>query len=527
MRVAMDPEGLAVTEPRIRYIAREIQRLLALVEFEQNGEPVKVNGFRLRNLGRWTGYSVHTAMNALTPISSVCNSKCQFCFEENVPFTRDHSLMSLAEARTRLKYYSPDTGTSLFPSSRFHMEPFIHPDVLEIVELARRREPGKLFWMTSNGSHFTEDVVRRLAALKPIIFKLSLNASDPAVNQALMKTGRRTAIAIESPRLLQKYRIPFMGGIVAWPTMTLENIRETVAYLEQFEPYAIRIRLPLAHQWLAHQLEVDFHEHWRKVSEFARDLRPNISVPLFVEPPIYWMNAIVPEIDGVVAHSPAHRAGLRAGDIVRQLNGRPVHTRIESEAILDRCHIRRDQTVDITVERAGRTITTRLTELDDDTDTYPYNSEVFYRGENYGIFHVEDFRLKYVQQVIEAIHRHEARTVLLFSSIVVAPIARVIIDSLPEYKAQLEGIDLRFETIDENTFGGNYDLLDGRMVADFARVIRRRIAETVRPDLILIPDAFGGPWGLDFHGRSVEELAMEFDIPVERIEWLLVYGREV
>jgi len=527
MITSKDPEAFAVTEPRVRYIAHEIQRLLALIDFEFKGQPVRIDGFRLKNLELWTGYSVHTAMNALTPISSVCNSKCQFCFEENVPFKRDRSLMSLAEARTRLKYYSPETGRSLFPSTRFHMEPFIHPRVLDIIEMARKREPDKLFWITSNGSHFTEDVVRRLADFKPIIFKLSLNASDPKTNQELMQTGRRTSIAIESPRLLQKYRLPFMGGIVAWPTLSLDSIRDTVFYLQQFEPYAIRIRLPLAHQWLEHQLDVDFHHHWAKVGEFARSLRPVLSVPLFVEPPIYWINSIVPEIDGVVLHSPAHRAGLRAGDIVRQINGEPVRTRIESEALLDRFHLRRDPSVDITVERERRLISARLTESDPDADTYPYSSNVFYRGENYGLFHVEDFRLKYVQEVIDLVEKYGARTVILFSSVIVAPIVETIINAVPEFKSALEGIDLRIEIVDENSFGGNYDVMDSRMIDDFRRALRKRVDEGIRPDLILIPDAFGGPWGMDFRGESVQQLEIEFKAPVERIEWLLVYGREV
>ena len=58
--------------------------------------------------------------------------------------------------------------------------------------------------------------------------------------------------------------MPFMGSIVAWPTTPLEKIEETVRYLEECEAYAVRIRLPLSHQWLKQQLDVDFHEHWQQ-----------------------------------------------------------------------------------------------------------------------------------------------------------------------------------------------------------------------------------------------------------------------
>jgi hypothetical protein len=522
-----DPESFAIPEPRIRHVAHELARLLSLVELEYQGRPVSVDGFRLRNLERWVQHSTNTAMNALTPISSVCNSRCQFCFEENVPYAREQSLMSLAEAATRLKYYSPDTGRCLFPSNRNHMETFIHPHAVDIIEMARRREPDKLFWITTNGSHFTEEVVARLATLKPLIFKLSLNASDPALNRDLMKTGKRTETALAAPRLLQKYRIPFMGGIVAWPTLPLASIEETVRYLERFQAYAIRIRLPLAHRWLKHQLDVDFHAHWKAVGALAQELRRSTTVPLFVEPPVYWVNPIIPEVDGVVQNSPAHRAGLRACDIVRSVNGTAVRTRIDSEAMLDQCHVRREPVVRLLVERDGTTFETALREEEGPTDTYPYNAAYFYRGENYGIFHVEDFRLRYIQQVIDLIRQYGAREVLLFSSAAVAPLFTTLAELVPEFRAALADVTLRVAVVEDNAFGGNYDVMDSRVVADYASVIRQRLRDGEPIDLVLIPDAFGSGWGTDVFGASDVDLMDEFGIPVERIEWHLVYGREV
>lgn len=522
-----DPESFAIPEPRVQHIAHELQRLLALVQLEKDGRPVEVDGFRLRDLGKWVVHTTNTAMNALTPISSVCNSRCQFCFEENVPYPREQSLMSLAEARTRLKYYSPETGRSLFPSNRNHMETFIHPGALDIIEMARQREPGKLFWITTNGTHFTEDIVRRLAALRPIIFKLSLNTADARANQELMRSGKRTAVALDAPRLLEQYRIPFMGGIVAWPTLSLADIEATVRYLEGFHAYAIRIRLPLAHRWLRHQLDADFHAHWRRVADFAQELRHRVAVPLFVEPAIYWVNPIVPEVDGVVQNSPASRAGIRPGDRVRRINGQPVRTRIESEALLDQCHLRRERVVELVVERGGQELPLRLEEAPAGTDTYPYSFEQFYRGENYGIFHVEDFRLVHVQKVIDLIRRHRARVVLLFSSSLVAPIFETVVSLVPEFERQLAEVEVHMATVETNTFGGNYDVMDSRVVADYTRVVRQRLREGLVPDLILIPDAFGSPWGLDVFGASVEDIVREVGIPMERIDWLMVYGREV
>ncbi|MCK7499427.1 MAG: hypothetical protein MZW92_60240 [Comamonadaceae bacterium] len=87
-------------------------------------------------------------MNALDAVQPV-QQPLRILFRGNAPYPRERSLMPIEEARTRLRHYSPDTGRSLFPSSRNHMET-VHPRALEIIELAREKDPLKVFWITSN-----------------------------------------------------------------------------------------------------------------------------------------------------------------------------------------------------------------------------------------------------------------------------------------------------------------------------------------------------------------------------------------
>lgn len=521
-----DPTSFVVPEPRLSHMASLLQQILQVVELEHQGQPVAVDGFRLRDLEMWRSHTTNTAMNALTPISSVCNSRCQFCFEENVPYARERSLMSVAEAETRLRYFDPADGSGLFPSNRNHMETFVHPEAVSIIEMARRRDPGKVFWITTNGSHFTEQTVARLARLGPLIFKLSLNSANADVNRELMKTGALTETAINAPRLLQKYGLPYVGGIVAWPTLSLDDIAETARYLDRHDAYSIRIRLPLTHKWLNHQMAVDFDAHWRQVGDFAHALRREVATPIIVEPPLYWLDPIVPEIDGVIRRSPAALAGLRAGDLVRAIDGRPVRTRVESEALLDRLHMAKRAEVEVEVERDGRRL--RVVLRDDPAVTaYPYSSDGFFRGENYGILHIEDFRLNHIQKAIDTIDRHGARNVLLFSSAIMAPVFQTIVAAVPEFRDRLEPVNLYVATIDDNSFGGNYHLMDSRIVADYERVVRRHVESGLPVDLVLVPNAFGSEWGTDVYGRSLSELTMRFGVPVEQIDWLMVYGRDV
>jgi hypothetical protein len=245
-----------------------------------------------------------------------------------------------------------------------------------------------------------------------------------------------------------------------------------------------------------------------------------------VEPPIYWVNPIVPEVDGVVKNSPAFHAGVRCGDVIQSINGQSIRTRIESEATLDQLHMAGER-ASLVVRRNEELLNFELADSPQSTDSYPYNPDYFYRGENYGIFHVEDFRLKDIQEMFDLIDRYGATNVMLFSSAIVAPIFETLVNNIPDFAERLSRVNIYIETITDNSAGGNYDVMDSRFVEDYAKVIRKRLRAGAKIDLILIPDAFGSPWGVDLTGASQTELAMEFGIPVELISWLLVYGREV
>ena len=229
----------------------------------------------------------------------------------------------------------------------------------------------------------------------------------------------------------------------------------------------------------------------------------------------------------MVLNSPAYKAGVRPGDVVEAINGVSIHTRIESEALLDQCHLAREEQIELRVCRDGQQLSFTLFEPILGADTYPYNSDYFYRGENYGIFHVEDFRLVHIQMLLDLIEKHRAKNTLLFTSEIVAPIFEVIVNGIPEFKERLERFNIYIETVGENTAGGNYNLMDSRFVDDYAKVVRKRRSQGMEVDLIVIPDAFGSSWGVDMLGRSYTSLEREFGVPVRLIDWLMVYGREV
>jgi len=401
------------------------------------------------------------------------------------------------------------------------METFLNPRALEILEMARQRDRQQLFRITTNGSFLDEATVERLARLKPLLLKLSLNVSDETLHRQLVGLGGRTKTALAAPQLLRIHGIPFVGGIVAWPTLPLSAIEETVRYLEEHEAWAIRIRLPLVHKWQREQPDCDWDQHWSRVAEFARTIR--CRVPLYVEPAVYTTTSIVPLVDGVVLHSPADRAGVRTGDVVETINGKDILTRNESHASLQRCH-ESASTVEIQVDRDGRKLKFQL--VPQEEVSYPYDPNLPYRGQAYGIFHIVDFQLGHLLEVFDRIRCYGAKKTLLFSSPLVAPVFNMLTEKIPEFAEVRKNVTLYVDTLPDTELGGNFALLEGRFVDDFARAIRRRLETDADIDLILIPNAFGSAWGTDLCGESYSRLVLEFGIPVELIDWHFVYGRD-
>jgi hypothetical protein len=72
-------DSILLTEPRIEAIRRELQALLRLVELRSGGRPVRVDGFRLRDIGHWADYPTSLS-DIFWHLSSVCNFRCDFCY---------------------------------------------------------------------------------------------------------------------------------------------------------------------------------------------------------------------------------------------------------------------------------------------------------------------------------------------------------------------------------------------------------------------------------------------------------------
>jgi hypothetical protein len=86
------------SEPRLPMIGGFLSRLLRLVQFEHEGRPVSITGFRLKNLAYWAKYPCPSLFENLSSesLTSACSCRCDFCF-----------LDGMGPSRFRLRHRHP------------------------------------------------------------------------------------------------------------------------------------------------------------------------------------------------------------------------------------------------------------------------------------------------------------------------------------------------------------------------------------------------------------------------------------
>ena len=135
-----------------------------------------------------------------------CNLTCTHCFNASGP--KDPRIQRMEPAQVRAAI---DEAASLGVKELYYTggEPFLHPDILDLIEYALRCAPTTVL---SNGTLITEAVADRLAALAAasrysLEVRLSLDAVDGETNDAIRGKGvfdkvLRAAVRLEVRGLL-------------------------------------------------------------------------------------------------------------------------------------------------------------------------------------------------------------------------------------------------------------------------------------------------------------------------------------
>jgi wyosine [tRNA(Phe)-imidazoG37] synthetase (radical SAM superfamily) len=511
------------TEPRIWLIKQQLENILNLVDLEKDGKIVEVDGFRLKNLSNWADCSSSLYSN-MGSVSGYCNADCIFCYEKGnpLPFVRD--ILSLEEVRTRIAYYSHDKEKGLPIPTRVHLEPFCNPHFLKILKLTRESDSDSVFRILTNGGLLTEDVIKELSWLQPILLSISLNSADPLIRNKVMREPRtHTKTALASIPLLQKHKIIFLGSIVAWPSIPLDDLIKTVEFLDRHDARVIRVLLPSYTQYFSDHHLFDTDKVWQNMVTMLRDLRQRIRTPLYCQPSFFWNEPLTPVVDGVIKRSPAAESGLLAGDTILTINDHTVHTRVHAAKLLSDSY-NESGSVHMLVSRKGKEIRVDLEETPAD-ECYPYKLKgIPLVGPHFGIFFIDDFKLTYIQELINLIENHNAHHVVLLSSKIMRPVVIKAIRMVEDFRSYFSTRSLTIHVPPHLFWGGNILLGDLYTVRDYGAYITAllRTHDSI-PDLLVIPVSSISKWSYDLLDQSFTEIEQQFSIPIEFIRCEPIY----
>ncbi len=515
----------ALYEPRIEFIARQLASLLSVVELESGGEPVEIDGFRLRDAGDWVGPHAAGAADIFNHAATRCQYGCVFCYNRGSVFSLDGAPSGNGngwkELETRLKYYEPRSGRGLFPTFGSPREALAHPRILPLLR-ALREKTDEPFRLCSNGGVLERDFVAALAELAPVYLDLSLNSSSPRRRSMLMGDGR-PGTAIGAPALLAEAGIPFAVTVVAWP---LPDLREMLRDLESTARFAdcararlVQVNLPGYSRFFSQHQLFDTAEVWGETVRLVRRLREEVACPVVVSPSLYEENLTRPrknqaEVIGVVRDSPMARCGLAAGDVITAVNGIPVRSRPQARDLLSLLRESGASDVALGVSRRGREVELALDAGDWD---YPFDPAT---GTHLGaVFMGAGLRESQLERLQALVRESGAREALFLTSALVRPTLEQLLRERPLLLPR--GARLRLGVPENRFFGGNIMLGDLLVVQDFIDFVRAYAGGAeARPDLVVIPSSpfhISG-WGRDLTGRTYLDIERETRIPVRLLE---------
>jgi hypothetical protein len=428
------------------------------------------------------------------PLTSACNLRCAFCSNRQNPRgVRAYAVPHLPLPLVKSLIPCLDPGRKIIigeAATRINEgEPFTHPQVWPALEAVRERYPQAMLQITTNGTFLDREAVKRLAALQPLEVNLSLNSATLEGRRLLMNDcnpGR----ALDAVRLLGKAGVTCHGSLVAMPHLVgWPDLETTCCFLQDHGAATVRVFLPGFTKLAAAGLRFDSPAMYRKLSLFVRRQQERMRIPLLLEPFLAEAGEqLQAEVAGVLAGSPAERAGLRRGDVIGAVRGRQVHCRVEAFRLVERFGrpALKVEGPGLSGGRAGQVLIAKK------------------QHRASGLVMNCDLDWEMVDRVAGVIRRRRAERVLILTSAWGLPWLQL---ALPMWEKAFG--DVHLEAVPNRFFGGSIaaaGLLTTLDLAAAIKNIRSRAGQDY--DLLLLPGIAFDSRGRDLLGRSYKHLGV-------------------
>jgi pyruvate-formate lyase-activating enzyme len=275
------------------------------------------------------GALVEAEAAGILPITSTCDISCLFCSNRsNPPGARVYALRhrpvsEIARALAGMARL-PEIVIGEAASRVSEGEPLTHPDFSTVARLVRQNCPDATIRLTTNGRLLDAGLTSLLAALGPVEVTLSLNTAS---TEAYGRLHGRAGDPRRAARLLAASGLGFEASVVAVPAVTgAGDLQATASFLADQGCTHCRVFIPGFTRFTPASVRAVLPER-EEVTRLVEEARAT-RMPLSLEPP--QLGDLEARVTGILAGTPAERAGLRAGDVVTAVEGTRPFSRVDA-----------------------------------------------------------------------------------------------------------------------------------------------------------------------------------------------------
>jgi organic radical activating enzyme len=426
-----------------------------------------------------------TQKQGILPLSSVCGASCIFCSNKYNPPTCETLLIpprSLKDIKETLAFLEASSGAIVIGESVTRIsegEPLSHPQFLEVIRMVRRSIPKRPIKVTTNGMLLTDELIDALAELD-VSLTVSLNTLSKRKEIMGDTDDKRTIRAVSRLR----GRLSFEGSIVALPFLTgWEDLGDTVNFLLSSGAEGVRVMAPSFSKF--HPLfEKMPSDTWNKLRQFITKNFSRSKYPVIVEP--QSLDDLEPRIEHVLPNTPAANAGLKKGEVIVKVQGKPVFSRKDAFTMAWEF-----ASPEISVFRDGGIVDVRVVK---ERRSPP----------GFVIFDDLDKDQWMDWEVRSGVRR--GRDVLVLTSSMAKPIIEAALRN--------RNLEAKVVAVRSLFFGGNIQASGLLTIRDYLEAYRLETNNGYDPALVTLPARSFDPWGRDLEGVHWKYFVEETGKPV-------------